>query len=127
MKSKKIKMLTLAVIGLFAISSSAFASAPCDILKAGNKYFGKNNSKAIDIYLTVEDIDKNGKDRCTASIYSTIGTLYKMKADISFKSSNYEKASIYYKLSTKYNRAFANALLCVKEGNCTPLHNLWNK
>ena len=102
-------------------SFAASASTPCEMLGSGNKHYSKDDTKAIDIYKKVEKIDRIGTDRCTASIYATIGTIYKKMADASLSN---EKAVKYDKLSSKYNRAFANALMC-DSGNCTASLDLW--
>ena len=127
MKFKKTKTLTLSIMLFSALTYSALASESCDILVSGNKYYGKDNAKAIDIYKKIEGVDLLGKDRCTASIYATIGTIYKIKGDKSVKSSNNEKTVAFYKLSTKYNRAFANALMCNQESNCKASEEAWKK
>lgn len=121
MKKIKIDALALITIATLLIPFTAGASTPCNVLSAGNEHYSKDDIKAIDIYKTVEDIDKLGKDRCTASIYATIGTIYKAKGD---GSSSHEAAVVYYRLSSKYNRAFATALMC-HGGDCKASIDLW--
>jgi len=119
-KEKMVSITFVAILSIFS-SITVNASTPCELLGAGNKYYSKDNTKAIDIYKKVEKIDRIGTDRCTASIYATIGTIYKKMADTSLNS---EKSVMYYKLSSKYNRAFATALMC-ESGNCIASLDLW--
>jgi hypothetical protein len=120
------KSIVLLLMLFFAVCNPVFASDPCGILEAGNEYYGKDNSRAIEIFRTVEHIDRVGKDRCTASIYATLGTMYKIEGDKASNSSDHERVIFYYKLSLKYNRAFANALIC-NGGDCSGSEELWEE
>lgn len=83
--------------------------------------------ESIAIGRRVEDIDRFGKKECTYSVYATIATCYMYLGNDAKKSGNNEKAAQYYKAASKYNRAFANGVMCKESGNCQASKNLWGK
>jgi len=111
---------------LSAFATTAFANPACDILEQGNKYYkSKEYSKALDIYKMIEDIDKFGQQRCTDSVYATIATIYTIFGDRAL-TDNADKAALYYKTASRYNRAFAQAIAC-KAGKCEGSKKFWNR
>lgn len=122
MKAKHFCIIICSILVVSITFATAYSSEPANVLNSGNKHFGKDDTKALGIYKTIEDIDIFGKDRNTASIYATIATIYKKKGGEAIKNGNKEKAIIYYKLSAKYNRTFANALMC-NNGDCRASEN----
>ncbi len=118
--------MSCVLIWLVATSSAAFAGAACDVLETGNKHYSSREyTKALDVYKTIEDIDKIGKEECTPSVYATIATIYTTFGDQQL-GSNAKKAALYYKTASKYNRAFANAVICNTK-NCDYSTQFWNE
>ena len=118
------RKVLVVLFALTACTTNAFANEACDILGQGNKYYkSEEYSKALDIYKMIEDIDKFGKQRCTDSIYATIATIYTIFGDRAL-TDNADKAALYYKSASKYNRAFARATAC-RTGNCAGSKKHW--
>lgn len=112
------------LFALIACTTNAFANPACDILGQGNKYYkSKEYSKALDIYKMIEDIDKFGQQSCTDSVYATIATIYTIFGDRAL-TDNADKAALYYKSASRYNRAFAYAVAC-KTGKCDGSKKHW--
>lgn len=108
---KKVKLALLSTVCV--ISFGANASSSCDILEKGNKNYSKGHfEKALKTYKTIENIDIYGKGNCTMSIYATIATIYTKLGDRSLKEYKITEAIRFFKLSSKYNRAFAYAVDC---------------
>ncbi len=96
----------------------------CKVLEAGNAlYIAGKHAEAIQAYLNVQDFDRAGQGLCVASIYATIGTIYRLKAD-TVEQSNAGEAARLLRLANEFNRAFANALIC-QRGNCENAITLW--
>lgn len=115
----------LAFAPMLLACTPSFAQTPCEILGKGNvEYSAKRFDSALTIYRQVEAVDKSGKDRCTASVYATMGTIYTV---LGLEAAKESKVSLdHYKKSSMYNRAFANALIC-NQGDCKAADEFWEK
>jgi hypothetical protein len=106
-------------------AQAAHADVSCDVLGQGNKLYSSGNlEEALNIYKTVEEVDRYGKQQCTMSVYATIATIYTMMGDKQLEG-NATKAAFLYKTASKYNRAFAYAVDCHRN-NCEYSKKFWD-
>ena len=117
-----ISRTSIALSLVFLTPLIASAATPCEILTKGNTdYSAKRLDSALAVYKEVESVDKNGKDRCTASIYATVGTIHTLAGR---EAKDSAKALNHFKNAARYNRAFANALMC-NAGSCGDSEQFW--
>lgn len=106
-------------------SSSAFSATPCGILEDGNEYPTNGTpAEAIAIYRAVERVDTLGKAECAASTYASIATAHTVQAHEALPN-DAARAVRFYRLASRYNRAFAATLMC-KEGDCAASKDIWS-
>lgn len=97
----------------------------CTVLESGNKlYVERKWPEAINAYLKVQEFDKFGKSSCVAPIYASLATIYGLMGE-AVAASNTQESSEKFRLASKYNRAFATALMC-QRGDCTASADLWS-
>jgi tetratricopeptide (TPR) repeat protein len=93
-------------------ADQAVSNKTCAALEIGNKlYIEQKYEQAVAAYLKVQEIDKIGRTPCVASAYATVGTIYTLIGDRAV-TSNPEEAIKAFRLASKFNRAFAVALMC---------------
>ena len=110
----------LAVVGLV---EPAMAGDPsCEVLDRLNKAYVANDSlRALAAGPAIHEVDPIGVLACTASVYSTLGTVYHALGE---RAKDPSQAAAAFSMASFYNRAFADADAC-RRGRCDDSRKLW--